>query len=431
MSTSSEPTKESDDEVDEEKLKGDAIGGTLYSEKWVIQTLMKLTQEFPKYAPEDSETSETMELDEELETDLCTLWDMTADPDVALCLQRHDIFSLIQHILENSRAPRLTEIVVGVLANMSCCAEISIKMAREENLIGLVIEYLLNDDIQTIVQCVRLLDTLLQSPDNQLIELVGSSSKIWPHLSFILKSSLNVELLCSTAKLCDVLTVHLELDDNRCPPHLPVSEILDGVLECIAQLRKEVDGELPEPVQTASDALISALYNLSRLSCMRQQMVERRDDVLELTLHCLEEQASRYEEDGIEPFRVAALTASSVQTATLFYVVNDSSRLGSMLQSSARIAAAMGNYCHTDETCRYAADFDETVGDCLRQSGRQLDVEQLLDGVLQPLSTAQLTYVFSVARRCAADDPLAELVAAARRSSSYRHLVDTLDHCDS
>lgn len=74
---------------------------------------------------------------------------------------------------------------------MSCCAEISIKMAREENLIGLVIEYLLNDDIQTIVQCVRLLDTLLQSPDNQLIELVGSSSKIWPHLSFILKSSLN------------------------------------------------------------------------------------------------------------------------------------------------------------------------------------------------------------------------------------------------
>ncbi len=44
MSTSSEPTKESDDEVDEEKLKGDAIGGTLYSEKWVIQTLMKLTQ---------------------------------------------------------------------------------------------------------------------------------------------------------------------------------------------------------------------------------------------------------------------------------------------------------------------------------------------------------------------------------------------------
>lgn len=35
----------------------------------------------------------------------------------------------------------------------------------------------------------------------------------------------SVELLCSTAKLCDVLTVHLELDDNRCPPHLPVSGI--------------------------------------------------------------------------------------------------------------------------------------------------------------------------------------------------------------
>ena len=33
-----------DDDIDEEKLKGDAIGDTLYSEKWLIQTLMKLTQ---------------------------------------------------------------------------------------------------------------------------------------------------------------------------------------------------------------------------------------------------------------------------------------------------------------------------------------------------------------------------------------------------
>lgn len=34
---------ENDDEL-QEKLKGDSIGDTLYSEKWVLKTLMKLTE---------------------------------------------------------------------------------------------------------------------------------------------------------------------------------------------------------------------------------------------------------------------------------------------------------------------------------------------------------------------------------------------------
>lgn len=31
---------------DDERLKGDAIGDTLYSESWVLKTLVKLTQVF-------------------------------------------------------------------------------------------------------------------------------------------------------------------------------------------------------------------------------------------------------------------------------------------------------------------------------------------------------------------------------------------------
>ena len=40
--------QENDDDEMEEKLKGDSIGDTLYSEKWVLKTLMKLTQVFRK-----------------------------------------------------------------------------------------------------------------------------------------------------------------------------------------------------------------------------------------------------------------------------------------------------------------------------------------------------------------------------------------------
>jgi len=97
--------QENDDDEMEEKLKGDSIGDTLYSEKWVLKTLMKLTQDLPKYSErEDS----LVELDETLESDLCLLWDMTSDPDVATCLFKHDIVDLVKCIILHSQAPRLT-----------------------------------------------------------------------------------------------------------------------------------------------------------------------------------------------------------------------------------------------------------------------------------------------------------------------------------
>lgn len=43
---SGDPTLQEDIEIDEDdvRLKGDAIGDTLFSESWLLKTLMKLTQ---------------------------------------------------------------------------------------------------------------------------------------------------------------------------------------------------------------------------------------------------------------------------------------------------------------------------------------------------------------------------------------------------
>lgn len=135
---------EDPDEDQDERLKGDAIGETLYSESWVLKTLIKLTQvrqfqtfklefkvckglflqELPYYskvpdlsskdddgdeaAASATECDGTVELKEELETDLCLLWDMTADKDVAFCVFNNQIIPLSKAVLEESRAPRLT-----------------------------------------------------------------------------------------------------------------------------------------------------------------------------------------------------------------------------------------------------------------------------------------------------------------------------------
>ena len=82
-------------------------------------------QEFPKYSKADcaaeskqavittaaeSSVDEAVELEEALEGDLCLLWDMTADKDVALCVFNNDIVQLSHSFLKESQAPRLNVI---------------------------------------------------------------------------------------------------------------------------------------------------------------------------------------------------------------------------------------------------------------------------------------------------------------------------------
>lgn len=55
------------DEEIEVKLRGDAIGETMYSQSFVAKTLLKLSD---------------VEWNEEFEEDLCSLWDMTVERDV-------------------------------------------------------------------------------------------------------------------------------------------------------------------------------------------------------------------------------------------------------------------------------------------------------------------------------------------------------------
>lgn len=56
----------------------------------------------------DEDPHAIVELDETLESDLCLLWDMSAEPEVATCLYHHDVIDLIKCVISYSCAPRLT-----------------------------------------------------------------------------------------------------------------------------------------------------------------------------------------------------------------------------------------------------------------------------------------------------------------------------------
>nr|CAD7259575.1 unnamed protein product [Timema shepardi] len=156
---------------DADRMRGDAIGETLYSECWVIKVLMKLTKvcvliagqswvpniglSFAEtldnvvsqaldnvvsqaldslvfQAPDnlvsqslDSLASKSLDslvsqalgslLDEEvwcsdLETELCLLWDMTIEEDVVWFLLNNNVLDIAKHILQDKKDPRLTSV---------------------------------------------------------------------------------------------------------------------------------------------------------------------------------------------------------------------------------------------------------------------------------------------------------------------------------
>ncbi|KAI4583633.1 hypothetical protein MJG53_006912 [Ovis ammon polii x Ovis aries] len=71
----------------------------------------------PENAKSSSDDDEQqMQLDEEMETEICRVWDTSVDEDVALFLQEFNASDIFMGVLAKSKCPRLREICVGISA---------------------------------------------------------------------------------------------------------------------------------------------------------------------------------------------------------------------------------------------------------------------------------------------------------------------------
>ncbi|PNF41689.1 hypothetical protein B7P43_G03437 [Cryptotermes secundus] len=132
-------------EHDVSRMRGDAIGTTLYSECWVLKILMKLM----KFCSED--------WSEDVETELCLLWDMTIEPDVVELLMQYDFLDLASRIIRDTTIPRLMEILVGIMGNLSCVPSVRMEIAKRVTIIHMLLDLLSLPDVPTLLQLMRLL----------------------------------------------------------------------------------------------------------------------------------------------------------------------------------------------------------------------------------------------------------------------------------
>lgn len=220
-------------QIDPNKIRGDAIGDTLYSERYVIKLLMRLTEHKDEQWNED------------VESDMCTLWDMAAQPDVVKFLMQHDSLSLFINVIQTTTVPRLLEIMVGLLGNMCCVKEVREELANQEEMQDTLLELLTCPDSPTLIQLVRLFQSIawdLIKPDRRSISLTDQhwfekqmvNSQFPLYLSFILSSSTCEELLMAVIELLYLCS--LNISDKDFSQYFATPELVDGMVESWTQL---------------------------------------------------------------------------------------------------------------------------------------------------------------------------------------------------
>ncbi|XP_017562124.1 protein saal1 [Pygocentrus nattereri] len=240
----SPPPEGAEESVEE----ADAIGSTVYSKHWLFSTLTRLIEMVTEQVSEQGEGLE--ELSEELEDELCKVWDMAMDKDVASFLQEFKAPDILLGVIAKSHCPRLTEICVGILGNMSCFHDTCVSLSQNADLCAVLILLLGDSDPPTLLETCRLLVTCVSQPDvaPMWMERIQQQSATCSNLCFIMRSSTNVELLMKVGELVDKLFDEDEGLMKSWLSELPSEsdrdkdthqDITSSLLEAAIQLRKE------------------------------------------------------------------------------------------------------------------------------------------------------------------------------------------------
>lgn len=85
------------------KIRGDAIGDTLYSERFILKTLMELKE------------LNDGKLEENLEQKLEIIWDQSIESSVVKFLLNFDFLDIASVIVDSTEDERLIEILLGII----------------------------------------------------------------------------------------------------------------------------------------------------------------------------------------------------------------------------------------------------------------------------------------------------------------------------
>lgn len=214
------------------QVAGDVIGDTAYSERFVLKILLKL-------ANLDTLKEEIKE--KAFEDDICILWDMTAERDVVLFLQKYDVLKLFNFALPVIEIPRIIEIIVGIIGNMCCQKEVVNMLMKMDNLLTILIDYINTDDSLVLIQLLRLVNACLFLANEEEVNIwmeLFINNEYSAALYFMLKNSSHKVLLVTALENLNTLCSYCNTDKFRAKffTHFVVTEALDSLISAFTEI---------------------------------------------------------------------------------------------------------------------------------------------------------------------------------------------------
>ncbi|CAO1314955.1 unnamed protein product [Diamesa hyperborea] len=270
------------------KMKGDAIGDTLYSERFLLKTLLELTSQNGK------------KLEESFEKDLCFLWDMTIEKSVVKLLLEHSVLELFSGIIDITEDDRLIEILLGIIGNMCCMLETRDVLCNSPEVMTVILNQLISSDPLILLQLMRLLYSaiLFENSGDELtwFDHFKNCENFVEKFAFILANSTSSTLLtCSFEALnaiCAKFAV-IELQPEA-PRDTGFSKIfvqkclIEGLIEAFKQVI---------PINIESDSSSTDLIPTNSIQKFMNLFLE-----LNLILSQYEELSVNAYKDGLDEF---------------------------------------------------------------------------------------------------------------------------------
>ena len=232
-------------EEEKKTITADYIGETLFSKKWVLATLLKLYKHdtgdiyIKEKSGDDNEELDKLELNEKFEDEVCELWDICVNSDVAMFLYANEVKEVLIETLDKTKSPRLMEISFGILGNLLCVDEICVSYSSDEKLKETLFSYLTVADALSLVELTRTIFVCLSNYDC-LPLWISSFYLHMKKLVNILQNSLNIDLLHHVINIIDIV---FDSGDDIIEESCNV-EFLQALQDSYIVLQKEKRGEI-------------------------------------------------------------------------------------------------------------------------------------------------------------------------------------------
>ncbi|XP_073811596.1 protein saal1 [Musca autumnalis] len=254
-------------------LKGDAIGDTLYSERFVLNTLLKL-----------AEVKKDLQSEEEVERDLCSLWDMTIEKDVVLFLLEQDVLEIFAGIIRATEDKRLSEILVGILANMCNVYEARQQLEQQEETVQILLDLSSCLDSLTLEQLMRLFSVVFVKMEETSVgkwyNYLLKSDQFVKNIAFILASAANNTLVLQTMETLNAVLAKFAVMETNADVKVPTFEkvfvdttLVGATIEGLQSLHKDIKSNL-DNYDTIAESVIKGNQTFCNIHSILSQYGE-------------------------------------------------------------------------------------------------------------------------------------------------------------